>query len=507
VSADEVRLDDAPGQVADPAAEEHLEGGEIRRRAATGVVSFMVRGLGTKLLGAIGTLVLARLLTPKEFGAIAFGTTLIAIGSLIADGGMASALIRRKEEPRGEELRAMLGFHLLLMTGSALLVAAIGIPFGRPGLLAAIMAVALPLDALRVPNGILLERRLKYNLLVWTDLTEVLVWNTVAVALVALGMGVWGVAIAGPLRALAASVVLLTIGPLSWIRPRFALRTVRPFLRFGLKVQLTTVVSTIGAQGMNLAIAAVAGLAILGIWNLTITILSSVMLLYFSLWRVSFPAIARLIDAGEAAQPIVARALLLTSATTGLLAVGLGGTAPASVPLLFGPSWHAVAPLVAWTALGLLVGAPVSTAATGYFNATNRPGIPLRATLLYTLIPFAVSLPLLNLIGSEGIGIGACVAGWVDGLALSWYLRKDGIAVAPLVAPPAVIAIVTIAAGWLIANNVQPHVMGLLAAGFAVVVMYLGGLFVVRRHVLMELVSMLRRHVLTRSTLRGVVAD
>ncbi len=80
-------------------AEDHLNARDVRRRAVTGAVVDALRAIGVRLVGLLGALVTARLLTPYDFGLVAIGTTVLAFGSLLDDGGVGTALIRRPEPP------------------------------------------------------------------------------------------------------------------------------------------------------------------------------------------------------------------------------------------------------------------------------------------------------------------------------------------------------------------------------------------------------------------------
>ena len=71
-----------------------------------------------KCLGLVGLLVLARMLSPTDFGVVAFGTTFVTFANFLADGGIGNALIRRVEPPERADLKALLGFQLRLQHGA-----------------------------------------------------------------------------------------------------------------------------------------------------------------------------------------------------------------------------------------------------------------------------------------------------------------------------------------------------------------------------------------------------
>ena len=222
-------------------SEAFLTAADVRRRAVDGVVTVMFREGVMRALGLIGNVVLARLLTTSDYGAIAFGATIVAFGAFFSDGGIAAALVGRKAEPTTIELKAMLGFNIAITLLAALLIGAVGLPLGRSGALAAVMGLALPLAALRVPAAVVLERRMSYRVFAWADTMQILGYNVIAVTLVAVGFGVWGVAIATVLQALIGSILMMSLGPLPWLAPVFSLRVVKPLLGFGFRFQALAV--------------------------------------------------------------------------------------------------------------------------------------------------------------------------------------------------------------------------------------------------------------------------
>jgi len=470
-------------EVADSAA-------AVRKRAVAGVTNLAIREAAIRGLGLIGNLVLARLLVPSDYGIIAVGYTLMSLGSLIADGGLGAALIGRERPPSAAELRGLLGFHLAGTSAGFVAIAGIGSFLGSAGGTASVMAIALPLTALRVPTVLTLEREMDYRLVVWADIAEIVVYNVVAIALVLAGLGVWGVALAVVAKAVTGSSVLLALGPIHWLRPSLRFGEIRSLLRFGAQFQSVSIINALREQGMNLVVGAVGGLATLGIWSLASRILQAIFLLLNSLWRVAYPAVARLIETGESALPSMERSLDLSSAALGVLVVAIGGTAPALVPALFTSRWNEAIAVLPWTAASLMVLGPLSTSAVGYLFATHRPLVVLRATVYYSVVWFAVSVPLIRSLGAEALGIGIGAAAVVNCVVLSRVVRRDGIRVRENCQIQTVLAGVGGAAAWFTAEALGPNLVSLgvaLGSGEAV---YLAGLILLRRRALVGLLRL-----------------
>ncbi|MFL5885766.1 MAG: oligosaccharide flippase family protein [Thermoleophilaceae bacterium] len=474
--------------------EERLTPDDVRKRATRGVVTVTLRGIGIRGLGFLGNIVLARLLVPSDFGVIAFGYTIVAVGSYLADGGMASALLRREQPPDRDELRATLGLQLTTVSLVVALVAAIGLPLGEAGAVAAVMCLAMPIDALRTPNAILLERTLTYGPIVRAEVGEIVAYNAFAIAAVAAGMGVWGIALAVIVRAITGGIILLIGSPVGLLMPKWSWRRVRPLIRFGLMFQGVNFVNLGRDQGINVLAGAIGGLATLGYWSLTYRMFQAIFLVFESLWRVALPTAARLIAAGVDMAPILRRGVARTALLSGLIATPLAGSAVALVPVVFGSRWHETGQVLPFVCVGLVVGGPTSVCASGYLYAVDRAGVILASVVAHTLAWFAVSAPLLVMIGAPGIGIGLLAASAVDLVVLGGALRRAvGIRVLPAALPPIVASAAGAAIGYVVANRLGPTVPSVLASAASAAAIYLGAMLLFRRRDCEDVVGFARR--------------
>ena len=92
--------------------------------------------------------------------------------------------------------------------------------------------------------------------------------TVVSVALVLMGLGVFGVAVASPVSAIVGTVVLVRIGPKALVLPNFALQTSKHLLGEGSWFASHEVVLLVRDQGLNVVLAGLGGLSTLGVWAL-----------------------------------------------------------------------------------------------------------------------------------------------------------------------------------------------------------------------------------------------
>lgn len=467
--------------------------GETGRRAAAGVRVLIARGAVVLVLGVGANLVLARLLTPRDFGLVALGSVLFVFGTFLADGGLGAGLIRRAEEPATDELRAVSAAQLALTVSVALGAALVAIPIGRDAFVVAAMVAALPIAMLKVPSVIVLERRLEYGPIARVDLIEAAAFYAWALATVALGAGVWGFATAMIARAVAGVVSMARMGPVGLLRPRWSWPDLRPLLAFGAQFQAALVIGLVRDQSLNVGIAALAGTATLGVWNLGWRVLQIPFMVFGTFGRIAFPAMARVVNAGEDPRPAIERAAAAVAVLGGAMLAGLVGFAPA-LPVVLGPGWEDVPAVLLWSGLAMIASFPIVLGGTPYLFAAGAGGPVVRAAIAGAVIWLAVAFVLAPSLGAPAAGIGWCAGTLVQvPLLARAAAARSGAALTRSAGLPIAVGLAAAAAGWGAADAAG----GTIAAGI------LG--IAVGEAILLLALLLLRRPAL-RDT-RGLLAD
>jgi len=435
-------------------AQEPRTAGQVRSRAVASAAVVAARGIAVRALGLIGNIVIARLLVPEEFGTAAFGLAFVTFAKYLSEGGLAAGLIRRESPATTEDLRSMVAVQLTLTCLITGLVALASVPFGRVGAVTAVMVAALPVVSLRTPGVVVLERALNYRPLATAEVAETVVYNVWAIVAVAAGFGVWGLATATVARLLIGSAIVVRYGPAGALRPLFSWQRIRPLLAFGVRFQAVAMTNLVRDQGLNIGIAAVAGLGVLGVWSLARRILEVPFLLFDSMLRVSFPAMSRLLGAGEPPRPLIERGVSVGAVATGLIVTPLVASTPALVPAVFGARWDEVVGVIPAAGLALMIGGPVSVATAGYLYAVGDASRVLRSTIAHTMAWFTVGLSLLPVLGAPAIGLGWVASSLVDATVLGrGAAQRTGARLLPGLAWPMAGALAGAGTGWLIASR------------------------------------------------------
>ena len=240
---------------------------EVRSRSLVGAFYITFSGFANLLIGFFGSLALARMLTPSDFGIVAIGLTVTILGGALADGGLGSGMVRRPESPSRSELRTITGIQLTIAFAFSVPVAAIALAFfGQAGAVTALMVMSLPIATLQAPGRIVLARRVRFDRQAAVDFGAQTSFYAFSVAAVALGAGVWGLAAGSVVKTLA-GVVLQTVLSIGLLMP--SLRGWRGYgelVRFGLRFQATWLTFVAREQCLNAVVAVIAGASVLGLW-------------------------------------------------------------------------------------------------------------------------------------------------------------------------------------------------------------------------------------------------
>ena len=340
----------------------------LARRAAAAAPwrmgSVAVIGFSQLVAGVL----LARLLTPADFGVITLTLVVLGLVQPLADLGLANAIVQR-EELTDRHVRAAFTFSTLLgvAMAAAVLVTApsIAAVLGAPAMVPVLrlLAAAIALRGTATVAGALLRRRLDFRRQFVIDgVGYVLGYGAVAATLSTLGYGVWSLAWGVLLQTAMSSAAQLASARHA-MRPLFAGRELGELLRFGIGASVSGSANYIALNGDNFVVGRWLGAAGLGLYdrayflmNLPYTCMANV------LSGVMFPALSRAQRDPAALRSTYLVVTELTAMVAAPAMATMAVAAPHLVPALYGGQWTgAVLPLQ------ILCGA-------GYFRALYHLG-------------------------------------------------------------------------------------------------------------------------------------
>ncbi len=289
-------------------------------------------------------LVLARLLTPHEYGLIGYIMILVAVFNSIVDSGFSNALIRKKDAGETDYSTAFI-FNLavsLVMVAAMVLVA---VPFSRffkePQLvpLVRVMSVIVVINALALIQRTRLVKSVDFKTQTKASMISSVTSGAVGLAMAFGGLGVWSLVGQQISRQLVNTVCLWILNRWtpSW---RFSWSSFRELFGFGWKLLVSGLIDTVWKEIYQLVIGKFYSTSTLGQYTRGkqfSDIFSSNMTSIVQ--RVSYPVLSSIQDERERMREGYRKIIRTTMLASFVLLFGLSAVAESLLTVLIGPRW------------------------------------------------------------------------------------------------------------------------------------------------------------------------
>ena len=162
---------------------------EVASRAKRGFTASLTRQLIVQGSGFGATIVLARYLSPKDFGVFGLVSLIVQFFSYFATTGLATAVVRSKEEPARVDLDSVFTCELIAGTAGTLLLLGVSPLLPRinsiftPGSLSLIRVLAISgwFYVFRLLPSVSMERHLEFTKIALIETVENLAFNAMAI--------------------------------------------------------------------------------------------------------------------------------------------------------------------------------------------------------------------------------------------------------------------------------------------------------------------------------------
>jgi PST family polysaccharide transporter len=317
----------------------------VTKRTVSGFI-WIFSGSAVQSLLRIGVLVvLARLLSPTEFGLVGAATVVISLADVFSQLGVSPAIVQR---PDLDDTHISAGFTVSLLLGlvTGLLVAALSPWLARAFNINALtpiiaaLALSFPLRGCSVVAEALLQRAMRFRAIAGVTIASfILGYAFVSVTLALLGWGVWSL-VFGQLT----QTLFMTGGYLYYARHSLALSLNRPamgqLLHFGTGISVSRIGNYIALNADNFIVGRYLGASALGFYSRAYQFLMQPTNLIGSVVdRVLFPAMVSVQNDREKLTRGYRRCVALSAMITLPLSALLIVLAPDIIRLLLGQKW------------------------------------------------------------------------------------------------------------------------------------------------------------------------
>jgi PST family polysaccharide transporter len=462
----------------------------LDRKMARAVAWSAAGKWASQIVGWASTIVIARLLTPYDYGLVGMAGLYLQFALLIGQSGVGESIITLRDLT-GRQIAELNSVSLLLGLGLVGVSCAVALPlahfFSAPPLFAIIIVASIGclINALQIVPRALLQRELRFKLLAGIETGRVLCQIFITILFAWLKFRYWSLVLGTLMSVSIASVLTFYWKPHGFALPHFG--QLGRELKFGRDVLLSRIASYVydnadfGVAGRVLGGAALGNYTVA--WTISAAPIEKIGSLFTSVTPAFFSAVQT--EKAELSRYLL-RLTELLSFVTVPASIGIALVADYLVPVLLGPQWAGVVgPL---RLLGFFVA--VRSVATILPNLLTAIGDA--RFVMWATVGAAIIMPCAFLLGSRW-GTNGIASAWVFAYPLVMIplfyraLEKTGLkfkeylfVVMPAISASVIMTGVVLLIRFLLKD--RPHSLsGLLLLSVCGVLSYAGALLVFHR--------------------------
>lgn len=303
--------------------------------------------LGHGVLLLVG-IVLARLLTPEDYGLIGIVTIFTVLMYGIMDSGFSSALIR-KQDIKNEDYNTLFFFNLAVSIVLYVLLY-LGAPwiavfFERPLLsqLLRVMGLILLLQSLCIVQETILKRRIDFKTRTKASFTSAVISGSIGIGMALTGFGVWSLVGQQISRQLVYSICLWFFNHW-WPKWKVSVESLQYMWGFGWKLLLSGLLNNLWAELKKVVVSKYYSPAMLGQYSKASEFAKIFSANFTSIiQRVTYPVLAQVQDDKTRMVNAYRRVIKTTMFVTVNCLFFLGSVSEPLFYCLIGPKWHTAA--------------------------------------------------------------------------------------------------------------------------------------------------------------------
>lgn len=362
----------------------------LREKTIDGVTWSFIDSLASQGLYFIIGIILARILSPREFGLIGMITIFVAISQTFIDSGFSSALIRKQNCTQADYSTV---FYFNLFTGLLLfLVIFFSAPiiskfFGEPELIPIlqVLGIVLIVESLTIIQRTILIKRVDFKLQARISIISSVFSGMIAITLALNNYGVWSLVFLQIIRRCTYSVFLWLWN--KW-KPMFVFskRSFNELFGFGSKLLISSLIETAFRNVYLVVIGKYFSAQTLGYYTRATEFtdfpsqnITSV------ISRVTYPVLSQLQNDLVSLKSAYKRIIKTTMLITFIMMIGLAAVAEPLVHVLIGEKWHSVIIyLQMLTFIGMMY--PLHSLNLNMLNVNGRSDLFLRLEVIKKIL-------------------------------------------------------------------------------------------------------------------------
>lgn len=328
-----------------------------------------------KVLAFLSTIVLARLLSPADFGIVAMATAVVMLVEMLGDFGFHVYLVQKKDLQK-EDLDTAWTFQVLLAVAQSLIIIGSGgyvaSFYGEPRLPPVFYALGATvfLGGFRNIGIVSFQKDLKFHREFFLRVPSKLIGVGTSLALAYIRGDFWALILGISSQRIAEVAGSYLLSP---YRPRINFQKSRELFRFSKWLYMNTTFSFVLQRSPDLILGKLAGQEALGLFSVSYSVATLPTSEFADpIARATFPSYVKIRDDLSVLREGFVKVLSLLVFFSIPMGVGIASVVHVLVPVLLGPKWVSAVPLLQLLALGAIL-KTLQSNAPSIFLALGKP--------------------------------------------------------------------------------------------------------------------------------------
>lgn len=235
-----------------------MENNEIKQKALTSIIWKFLERIGAEVVAFVVSIILARLLDPKDYSAVSIVTIFFAFANILISGGLNSALIQKKDADN-EDYSTILHVSLLISIG-VYFIFFFAAPFiaeiynqEQLVLMIRIMGLSLPITAIKSIWCAYISSTFQFKKFFFSTIGGTIVSAIVGLVMAYNGAGAWAL-IAQQMTNIVIGTLVLIFTTRLHIVFKISIKKLKVLFKYGWKVFVSSVIGQVYLQAVPMTI-------------------------------------------------------------------------------------------------------------------------------------------------------------------------------------------------------------------------------------------------------------
>ena len=333
----------------------------MKSKVLKGGVSMALRQILSALLSLLNTLVVARILGPKQYGIVAISLGIFFFLTFVGKMGLNTYIVRKPDLAK-REVEEILAFYntvgVLLCFLIWLLAPVFGLWTGNSQVSTALrfLIPAIWFDMVGMVASSMLERDLKFGKISFIFALSEITNYALSLTLVIVYKNYLAAVSGYVLQFLVYAILAFFYNPVRW-RLRWSFESLAPACRYGFSYSSSNSILNLRSLTIPLFVSRFAGIEAAAIVNVALRVSQKLLLLRAVIRNMSISVMAKLIGEPNSLNRALNKGMLYQSLLMGSICAAFSGFSAWVIPTMFGQEWILSAKIFPFVGLSIIVSA------------------------------------------------------------------------------------------------------------------------------------------------------